>query len=185
MKKITSLVLVMSLLLSIISIPAAAAESKETEQVTTNDSVAAIEGKFPTTFDYSTSYTDEFGKEGTIQVYVDGVLTQRAVSSPSTDVVALIEYDNQSSRSVNRLGPDVQYYKFSDFVSNADMEEITEKADSGISTLAFSTEGWSYLLNVPSNASITGSKPCTVYSRNYLTYIGIWESNYSLAQEQQ
>lgn len=133
MKKITSLVLVMSLLLSIISIPAAAAESKETEQVTTNDSVAAIEGKFPTTFDYSTSYTDEFGKEGTIQfttvdgatfveVYVDGVLTQRAVSSPSTDVVALIEYDNQSSRSVNRLGPDVQYYKFSDFVSNADME---------------------------------------------------------------
>ena len=52
MKKITSLVLVMSLLLSIISIPAAAAESKETEQVTTNDSVAAIEGKFPTTFDY-------------------------------------------------------------------------------------------------------------------------------------
>ena len=178
MKKITSLVLVMSLLLSIISIPAAAAESKETEQVTTNDSVAAIEGKFPTTFDYSTSYTDEFGKEGTIQfttvdgatfveVYVDGVLTQRAVSSPSTDVVALIEYDNQSSRSVNRLGPDVQYYKFSDFVSNADMEEITEKADSGISTLAFSTEGWSYLLNVPSIASITGSKPCTVYSRNY------------------
>lgn len=63
----------MSLLLSIISIPAAAAESKETEQVTTNDSVAAIEGKFPTTFDYSTSYTDEFGKEGTIQfTTVDG-----------------------------------------------------------------------------------------------------------------
>lgn len=178
MKKLTSLFLVMSLLLSIISIPAAAAESKEVKQVSANDSVSSIESKFPTTFDYSTSYTDLLGKEGIIQfttvegttfveVYVDGILTQRAVSSPSTDVVALIEYNNQSSRVVSHIEPVVQYYKFSDFISTSEVEETTEKMDAGISTLAFSTEGWSYLLNVPSNASITGSKPCTVYSRNY------------------
>jgi hypothetical protein len=31
----------------------------------------------------------------------------------------------------------------------------------------FSPEGWNFLMNRPSNAMISGSKPCSIYSKNY------------------
>ena len=178
MRKILSMILVLALSLSVASVPAVAVSKESQSGQIDFNSVGTVEEMFPTTFEYSTSYVDDFGAEGYIrfstidgrtyvEVYVDGILTQRAVSSPAEDIVAWIEYPGESAKVSLASEPVLQSLNYSDVVSDVVSMDSINQSDDTVSTLAFSTEGWSYVLRVPSNASIVGSKPCTVYSRNY------------------
>ena len=178
MRKILSMILVLALSLSVASVPAVAVSKESQSGQIDFNSVGTVEEMFPTTFEYSTSYVDDFGAEGYIrfstidgrtyvEVYVDGILTQRAVSSPAEYIVAWIEYPGESAKVSLASEPVLQSLNYSDVVSDVVSMDSINQSDDTVSTLAFSTEGWSYVLRVPSNASIVGSKPCTVYSRNY------------------
>lgn len=178
MKKFISLFLACSLALSVVVIPASAEGETPSSPSIDYHSISSIEANFPSSFNHSTSYTDSLGNNGFIQftistkntfveVYVNGTLTQRAIASPEENIVAWIEYPTTSSATASySVNPTLQSCKFSDLVSDLTLQEETS-TDNDIAPFAFSPEGWSYLLTVPSNPTITGSKPCTVYSRNY------------------
>lgn len=175
MKKIISILLTLSLVISF-SVPAIAQEISLID-ITPESSIADFESAFPSGFSYSTAYIDALGNEGCIkfdiingktyvEVYVNETLTQRVYSSPAENVILWTEYSDQTY-TVQTETQYVQSCQYSDVVN-----DVVYNTDFGEGMIepcfsTFDPEGWAYLMTRPSNPMISGSKPCTVYYRNY------------------
>ncbi|MDO5544710.1 MAG: hypothetical protein Q4F81_02620 [Eubacteriales bacterium] len=175
MKKLICFLLTFSLVLSL-SVPAFAQEISSVD-ITPESSIEDFESAFPSGFSYSTAYVDALGNEGDIkfdiidgktfvEVYLNGTLTQRVCSSPAENVILWTEYADQTYPAQTET-QSIQSCRYSDVVAdvmyNTDLGE--EVVDPCFST--FDPEGWAYLMTRPSNPTIAGSKPCTVYYHNY------------------
>ena len=171
MKRLLSLFLCFSLFLSAIALPASAQEASNSEI----PSISEFEKSFPSNYSHNTSYTDDAGNNvyiefeiiGTdtyVQLYVNDVLTQRAYSSPNRDLILWTEY---SSCARNSLIPSVQNCAYSDVISDITFQASEKEEAPEFYSSAFSPEGWSFLMTRASNSMISGSKPCSVYYKNY------------------
>lgn len=175
MKKIISFLLTLSIVLSL-SVPALAQEISPVD-ISAESSITDFESAFPSGFSHSTSYVDALGNEGDIkfdvidgntfvEVYVNGILTQRVFSSPIEDVILWTEYTDQTYIAQAKT-QSLQSCRYSDvaadIVYNTDLGE--EMVEPYFST--FDPEGWAYLMTRPSNPMISGSKPCMLYYHNY------------------
>lgn len=173
MKKIISLFLVLSLVLSL-ALPVFAQDAAPSN-LNSESSIAEFEAAFPADFSYETAYVDALGNEGNIkfdiknsetfvEVYVNGVLTQRAYASPDSNVVLWTEYTGQT-RAVQ--ADSLRSCFYTDIVS--DVAPDNQKSQIAVAPYAanFDPEEWAYLMTRPSNPMISGSKPCTIYYHNY------------------
>lgn len=92
------------------------------------------------------------------------MLTQRAYSSPDDDLILWVEY-TATTRTTTDL--DVESCAYSDMISDVTFENTEKEEEPESYSTVFYPEGWTFLMTRPSNAMISGSKPCSVYYRNY------------------
>jgi len=174
MRKLISLLLAILLL---VTFPLCVFAQEFTSlKLTPESSVTDFEAVFPSSFSHKTAYTDVLGNQGEIkfeifggktfvEVYVNGRLTQRVYSSPAENVILWTEYAEQAD-SVQYKGQSIQSCSYTEVVTDIVYNSVPEKmAEPYFST--FDPEGWAYLMTRPSNPMISGSRPCTVYYRNY------------------
>ena len=172
MKKFISYILCISILLSLASPVSAAMNEKHTYSggVTVNE----FEQNFPESFTYSTDYFsddgeyvyieyDIVGDETFVELFVDNVLSQRAYSCPSENLVLWVDYKN-ISRSAQAKLCSAQY---SEMVSTVEYADSAAQDTNSRAAIAFDPSEWGFIKTVPSNPFITGSKPCSMYARNY------------------
>ena len=175
MKKIIAIV--MTLVMVLMPTISAFGEEPDLQKLTARSSVGDFDAAFPTDFQYRSEYEDEFGNNGYIQfsiigdnsyveVYVNGELTQRAYSSSKDNIVLWQEYGTSEQRMHDKsedLKSDLYTDYISDDVSMDKNPEVSVQSD----FISFDPEGWSYITTRPSNPTITGSRPCAIYYRNY------------------
>lgn len=175
MRKIISFLLVLSMTLSLF-VPVYAQDFSSAD-ISAESTVDEFEAAFPNEFTHNTTYVDVQGNKGTIkfdtidgntfvEVYVNGVLTQRAFSSPVEDIVLWTEYSAQTYTAQGNV-QSIQSCRYSDVAT--DVVYSTSPEENGVEPYfsTFNPEGWSYLMTRPSNPMISGSRPCAVYTRNY------------------
>ena len=173
MKKFITLLLSFILILTA-SVPPVFADEFYTSSNDQILTVAEFERLFPSDYTYSTYYEDATGNNGYIkfdiinnktyvELYINNILSQRAYSSPDENIIRWIEYDAQSRSSNSAL---IQSCLYSDMITDITFQNVENNSYELYSSI-FSPEGWNFLMNRPSNAMISGSKPCSIYSKNY------------------
>lgn len=174
MKKMLSSILCISILLSLAP-PVSAAMNKNraySVDVTLNE----FEQNFPESFSYNTDYFgddgeyvyieyDVLGDQTFVELFVDNELSQRAYSCPSENLVLWVDYKNVS-RSAQANLCSAQYSELVstvEYVDTVTQEDVTNSR----AAIPFDPSEWGFIKTVPSNPFITGSKPCSMYGRNY------------------
>ena len=99
------------------------------------------------------------------KLLVDNELLKRAYSCPSDNLVLWVDYKN-----VNRFAQaKLCSAQYSEWVSTVEyVDTVTQDDDTNSrAAIAFDPSEWWVIKTVNCNPFITGSKPCSMYGRNY------------------